>query len=87
MFRLREFFANCRPHLYERVSAESLAVLRIAFGFLMAIDCWNERGLTVAEQRWGDIDQCHFPLFETIKPMPLKWMRILYYVMLGGESN
>lgn len=70
----------CRP-----ADPAGLGVMRVLFGFLMTIDIWQERGLSNAVQLFGDYNQCRFPLFDFIKPLPLVWMYIIYFVMLIGE--
>ncbi|RWS09282.1 long-chain-fatty-acid--CoA ligase 6-like isoform X5 [Dinothrombium tinctorium] len=70
--------------LHEEVMPHSLAFVRIVFGFLMIIDTINERGLCVADHRWGDALTCRFPLFNFIKLLPLEWMCFLYFLMLMG---
>lgn len=49
-------FERARSFLGREVSAEGLAVFRIAFGLLMAIDTVNERGFGVVDKRWGNLE-------------------------------
>ncbi|OWF37824.1 vitamin K-dependent gamma-carboxylase-like [Mizuhopecten yessoensis] len=69
----------CRP-----TDSASLGVTRFMFGLLMVIDIPQERGMGVADVRWGDPSTCHFPLFDWLRPLPLVWMYVVYLVMLLG---
>ncbi|KAK7493351.1 hypothetical protein BaRGS_00015477 [Batillaria attramentaria] len=40
-----------------------------------------------ADVRWGDPEQCHFPLFDWLQPLPVQWMIILYFLMLIGAAG
>ncbi|KAL1139075.1 hypothetical protein AAG570_009136 [Ranatra chinensis] len=62
----------------------SLAVIRILFGALMLIDIIDERGFSFADIFWGDPDECRFPLFNWLKPLPLEWMCMAYLIMWIG---
>ncbi|XP_060082240.1 vitamin K-dependent gamma-carboxylase-like [Ylistrum balloti] len=53
-------------------------------GLLMVIDIPQERGMAVADSRWGDNSVCYFPLFDWLQPLPLKWMYVVYLIMLFG---
>ncbi|XP_066955016.1 vitamin K-dependent gamma-carboxylase [Macrobrachium rosenbergii] len=68
--------------LYRPCDPASLAATRIMFGILMLLDLPQERGMGIADQLWGDPKLCHFPLFNWIKPFPLRWMLLLYGVMV-----
>ncbi|ESO88963.1 hypothetical protein LOTGIDRAFT_182855 [Lottia gigantea] len=72
----------CRPS-----DPACLGVVRFLFGFLMLIDIPQERGLGMADVRWGHTDECRFPLFNFLKPLPLEWMYIVYFVMLIGATG
>ena len=50
----------------------------------MVIDLPQERGLSSADNRYGDPRECRFPLFDFLKPLPLEWMYVVYLVMLAG---
>jgi len=52
----------------------------------MLLDIPYERGLSIADIRWGDDTQCHFPLFSWLTPLPLKWMYVVYWIMLAGKQ-
>ena len=52
----------------------------------MMLDTLEERGLAAADIRWGDEEQCRFPLFESLRPLPLHWMVMLYFCMSIGIS-
>ena len=54
-------------------------------GLLMVIDIPQERGLAHADYKWGDPDECRFPLFDFLAPAPIQWMYIVYLLMLSGE--
>lgn len=53
-------------------------------GLLMILDTLQERGLALADIRWGDEEQCRFPLFDSMRPLPLQWMVMLYLCMSIG---
>ncbi|XP_050394732.2 vitamin K-dependent gamma-carboxylase [Patella vulgata] len=72
----------CRPS-----DPACLGVVRFLFGFLMLLDIPQERGLGMADVRWGNNDECRFPLFNFLKPLPLEWMYIVYFVMLLGAAG
>lgn len=50
----------------------------------MILDIPDERGLSVADSRWGDPMKCRFPMFDSIFPLPLEWMCMVYLAMLIG---
>ncbi|KAK9503159.1 hypothetical protein O3M35_011787 [Rhynocoris fuscipes] len=70
--------------LYKPADPSSLAVTRILFGILMMIDIPGERGSGDADIRWGDVNECRFPLFNFLKPLPLQYMCIAYFTMWLG---
>lgn len=51
----------------------------------MFFDIPEERGLSEADIRWGDPDECRFPLFDFLQPLPLHWMCIVYLIMWIGK--
>ena len=53
----------------------------------MVLDIPQERGLAMADMRWGSPDECHFPLFNFLEPLPLQWMYIVYLIMFLGEDT
>ncbi|KFM70776.1 Vitamin K-dependent gamma-carboxylase, partial [Stegodyphus mimosarum] len=65
----------------------NLAVIRIFYGFLMIIDIHHERGLSSADSRWGNPEECRFPFFNFLKPLPLEWMIMTYLLMLFGSTG
>lgn len=52
----------------------------------MFFDIPEERGLAIADIRWGDPLECRFPLFNFLPMLPLQWMLLVYLVMWLGES-
>ncbi|KAL5019128.1 hypothetical protein ScPMuIL_004850 [Solemya velum] len=64
-----------------------LGVTRFLYGLLMMMDIVQERGLGHADRRWGDAEECRFPLISSLKPLPLEWMYIVYLVMLVGACG
>ena len=54
-------------------------------GLFMALDALQERGMSYADFRWGNPDECRFPLFNFLKPVALPWMVLVYLVMVSGE--
>lgn len=50
----------------------------------MILDIPNERGMTDADAEFGSSTQCHFPLFDFLKPLPVQWMLITYAIMFFG---
>ena len=55
-------------------------------GTLMFLDAFMERGLHTADVRWGDKTQCQFPLINSLHPLPLEWMYMVYLSMLIGKT-
>lgn len=70
--------------LYKPTDPSSLGVVRILFGLLMVLDIPEERGLADADIRWGNSQECRFPLFSSLQPLPLEWMCITYLIMWIG---
>lgn len=70
--------------LHRPTDPTSLALSRILFGFLMLLDIPDERGLGEADIRWGDPDECRFPLFNFLEVPPLHWMCMIYFIMWIG---
>lgn len=54
---------------------------------LMMVDILEERGLTDADLKWGNDNQCTFPLFNILRPLPLEWMCMLYFLMWIGKKR
>lgn len=50
----------------------------------MVLDIPEERGLADADINWGDPNECRFPLFDFLQPLPLQWMCIVYFIMWIG---
>nr|CAD7400436.1 unnamed protein product [Timema cristinae] len=51
---------------------------------LMVLDVVEERGLANADIKWGNPNECRFPLFDVLKPLPLDWMCIIHLIMWAG---
>ncbi|KAL3875763.1 hypothetical protein ACJMK2_033681, partial [Sinanodonta woodiana] len=71
----------CRPE-----DPSSLAVQRICFGVFMLIEAFfdAERGLFRADEKWRDPEECRFPLFDFLKPLPFHWMFLIYLGWILG---
>lgn len=53
----------------------------------MALDIPQERGLGYLDHKYLDgLEVCRFPLFDSLAPLPLDWMYLLYLLMLLGEG-
>ncbi|XP_076330015.1 gamma-glutamyl carboxylase [Tachypleus tridentatus] len=70
--------------LHRPTDPASLGVTRFLFGLMMIMDIPNERGLANADIMWGDPWKCRFPLFNILRPLPLEWMYVIYFIMLIG---
>ncbi|KAL3875762.1 hypothetical protein ACJMK2_033680 [Sinanodonta woodiana] len=68
--------------LFRPEDPASLALLRVFFGILMVMDTIHERGLHRVSEIWGDPDQCQFPLFDFLKPLPVEWMCMVYLSLI-----
>lgn len=64
--------------------SHNITVLLQCAGLLMMVDTLEERGLSVAELKWGDRNRCHFPLFDFLQPLPSEWMCLLCLLMWLG---
>jgi vitamin K-dependent gamma-carboxylase len=51
----------------------------------MVLDIHIERGFSEVDHRFGDFTQCHFPLFDFVKPLTFQWMCMLYLLMWLGK--
>ncbi|XP_076269277.1 gamma-glutamyl carboxylase [Rhynchophorus ferrugineus] len=71
-------------YLYEPRDPSSLGIIRFLFGLLMAIDIFEERGGSEIDIRWGDPQDCHFPLFDVLQRPPYPLICLLYAVMWLG---
>ncbi|BFZ17560.1 hypothetical protein BsWGS_20599 [Bradybaena similaris] len=69
----------CRP-----TDPASIGTLRVFFGFIMILDVIEERGMAFADSWWGSEEECRFPLFDFLQPLPLQWMYVVYLIMLSG---
>lgn len=50
----------------------------------MLFDLQEERGMPVLDERFGDPDECRFPLFPSWKLPPLEYIALAYLVMVIG---
>ncbi|XP_036606313.1 vitamin K-dependent gamma-carboxylase [Trichosurus vulpecula] len=63
----------------------SLGVFRFLFGLLMVVDIPQERGLSFLDHKYLDgLEVCRFPLIDTLHPLPLDWMYLIYTIMFLG---
>lgn len=72
--------------LYQYINYDNLIILSLNYhftGFAMVVDTLYERGLINAELVWKE-DECRFPVFHFIRPLPLDWMYFIYFIMLIG---
>lgn len=54
----------------------------------MAIDVTQERGLSHLDHKYLDgAPLCRFPLFNSLQPLPLDWMYLVYVVMFLGTLH
>lgn len=85
-FRLSDFSSPSRlmELLNRPTDPASLGMVRVLFGFLMLLDIPQERGLGYADEKWGNTDMCHFPLFNFMKAPSLVWMYAMYCTMWVG---
>ena len=51
----------------------------------MLADLQEERGMPIADERFGDPLECRFPLFGFLAPLQVQYMVLLYLVMMCGE--
>lgn len=54
-------------------------------GLLMMTDVPEERGGSELDIKWGDPKDCHFPLFDVLKPLSFPYMGLLYGFMWLGK--
>ena len=53
----------------------------------MLLDIWQERGWGDLVELFGDEEECRFPLFNFLRPLPLEWMYIVYLIMCIGNTS
>lgn len=54
----------------------------------MVLDIPQERGLSSLDRKYLDgLDVCRFPLLDTLRPLPLDWMYLVYTIMFLGEGT
>ena len=51
----------------------------------MIADIFHERGMHMVEYDYGDENECRFPLFNFLKPLPLPWMYMVFLTLLSSE--
>lgn len=51
----------------------------------MLIDIPEERAGADIDVRWGDPEECHFPLFAFLEPISFPYMALLYCIMWFGK--
>ncbi|NP_001116905.1 vitamin K-dependent gamma-carboxylase [Xenopus tropicalis] len=62
-----------------------LGLFRFLFGLLMVLDIPQERGMSYLDYKYLDgLDVCRFPLFNSLRPLPLDFMYLVYVIMLLG---
>ncbi|XP_066594912.1 vitamin K-dependent gamma-carboxylase [Prorops nasuta] len=85
-FRLEDIssFEKITQFLYRPTDPASLGVARALFGLCMVIDVVEERGFADIDIKWGDPNECHFPLIHGMKPPALPWMIVIYTIMWFG---
>ncbi|ELT96478.1 hypothetical protein CAPTEDRAFT_169440 [Capitella teleta] len=85
-FHLSDFssWGSFQRLLHRPTDPSSLGVLRILYGLLMVMDIPQERGMSHADYKWGDEDECRFPLFDFLSPLPIAWMYVVYLIMWMG---
>lgn len=77
-------FENFVEFMHSPTDAASLGVGRMLFGIMMIIDIPEERSGGSLDLRWGEPKDCRFPLFDSLKPLSLPRMGILYLIMWLG---
>lgn len=50
-------------------------------------DVPEERGGSELDIKWGEPRDCHFPLFNFLKPLSLPYMGLLYGIMWLGKTK
>jgi len=75
-----------RDELFTPKDPALFGLTRMLFGFLMTLDCFVERGLHYADQRWSD-QGCRFPLFNGLKQMDANVMIILQFIQALGALS
>ena len=64
-----------------------IGLLNFILGVLMLLDIWQERGWGELVELFGDEEECRFPLFDFLKPLPLEWMYVVYLLMCLGNKS
>ncbi|KAK4879128.1 hypothetical protein RN001_007274 [Aquatica leii] len=70
--------------MYQPRHASSLGIIRILFGMLMIIDTLFERSGLEIIYRWGDNQDCHFPLFPQMQIPSFFTLALIYGTMIAG---
>ncbi|XP_021361813.1 vitamin K-dependent gamma-carboxylase-like [Mizuhopecten yessoensis] len=66
----------CRP-----TDPAALGVMRFLYGVLLMIDTLEKKGLGNASFRRWSSNRCTFPAVYFLKPLPLDWMYLIYFIM------
>lgn len=53
----------------------------------MINDVPEERGGSELDIKWGEPRDCHFPLFNALRPLPLAYMGLMYGLMWLGKLD
>ncbi|CAH1236547.1 unnamed protein product [Diabrotica balteata] len=74
-------------YMYQPADPSSLGIIRFLFGLLMLIDLSEERGGSIIDLRWGDPNDCHFPLFPLLTNPGYRCISLLYLFMWLGAAG
>lgn len=72
-------------YLFKKEKLKSEFPFFLKKGLLMVCDVIEERGGAMLDVKWGDSNNCYFPLFPIIKVLDLKYMGLIYAVMWLGK--
>ena len=82
LFAKQDLSTKLSTMLFMKQDPAGLGIARIAFGLLMIIDLFEERGFGSIPMRWGDEEECIFPLFDNIPRLSMEGMYMVYLVMV-----
>ncbi|XP_055378655.1 vitamin K-dependent gamma-carboxylase [Condylostylus longicornis] len=77
-------YKNFVNWLHRPTDSAALGVFRLLFGLAMLIDIPEEREGGHIDVRFGDPKICHFPLIDSIQPLSLPLIGVVYLVMWVG---